>query len=63
MLRVYDVRGRHVKTLLDDAVDGGLRNVVWDGTDNRNHRVGSGVYFYQLRVANTVLTRTMVLLK
>ena len=63
MLRVYDVRGRHVKTLLDDVVDGGLRNVVWDGTDNRNNRVGSGVYFYRLRAANTVLTRTMVLLK
>jgi len=62
-LRIYDVAGRHVKTLLDDDVDGGVRNVVWDGRDERGNRVGSGVYFYEMRTANTVLTRTMVHLK
>jgi hypothetical protein len=62
-LRVYDVAGRHVKTLLDDVVDGGARNVTWDGTDERGKPVSSGVYFYRLETANTVLTKTMVRLK
>jgi fibronectin type 3 domain-containing protein len=62
-LRVYDVQGRHVKTLLDDVVDAGVKNVVWDGTDERGNRVGSGVYFYQLKTANKLLTKRMVRLK
>ena len=62
-LRVYDVEGRHVKTLLDEVVEAGPGEVEWDGTDERDNRVGSGVYFYELRAARTVLTRKMVLLK
>jgi hypothetical protein len=62
-LRVYDVGGRHVRTLLDDVVDVGAGNAHWDGRDHRGNRVGSGVYFYELRAAKAVLTRKLVLLK
>ncbi|UCG52118.1 MAG: T9SS type A sorting domain-containing protein, partial [Candidatus Latescibacterota bacterium] len=62
-LVVYDVEGRHVKTLVDDVIDGGVRETVWDGTDARGHRVSSGVYFYRLTVGNKSLTKKMLLLK
>jgi hypothetical protein len=62
-LDVYDVEGRHVKTLFDDMIEAGTRSARWDGTNERGDQVGSGVYFYQLRTAETLLTRKMVLLK
>jgi hypothetical protein len=62
-LDVYDVEGRHVKTLFDDMIEAGTRSARWDGTNGRGDHVGSGVYFYQLRTAETLLTRKMVLLK
>ncbi len=39
-------------------------SIIWDGTDNNNQFVGSGVYFYQLKIDNqTVATKKMMLLK
>jgi hypothetical protein len=48
-LDVYDVAGRHVRSLLrDERVDGGTATVVWDGADERGRDVASGVYFVRL---------------
>jgi hypothetical protein len=44
-------------------MDGGLHTVVWDGTDNASHKVGSGVYWSQLKVGDYVSTKKMILLK
>lgn len=62
-LRVYDVQGRLVRTLIDAEVDGGDRSTRWDGRDERGNSLSSGVYFYQLRFEDKTLTRKMVLLK
>lgn len=63
-LRVYDVSGRVVRTLVSDTRNPGEVHVaVWDGRDDRGRPVSSGVYFYQLQTRNLVQTRKMVLLK
>jgi hypothetical protein len=62
-LSIYDVGGRLVKTLVDRPMDGGLHTVVWDGTDNASHKVGSGVYWSQLKVGDYISTKKMILLK
>lgn len=62
-LRVYDVRGREVATLLDGPMDGGKHAVVWNGTDDGGREVASGVYWYRLEAAGRVLSRKMVLLR
>jgi spore coat protein A len=63
-LDVYDVRGRHVTTLIDHVLDAGRKTAVWDGHDNKGVRVDSGVYFYRMRVAgHQTATRKMVVLK
>jgi hypothetical protein len=41
---VFDVRGRAVATLADDALPRGEHVLSWDGTDGRCHRVAPGVY-------------------
>lgn len=43
-LRIYNVRGELVRTLLDAELDAGTRAITWDGTDQGGRVVGSGVY-------------------
>ena len=63
-LRIYDVSGRVVRTLVSDTREPGKVHVaVWDGRDGRGRSVSSGVYFYRLETRNLVQTRKMVLLK
>jgi len=47
-LRIYDVAGRLVRTLVDAIQPPGIHVLGWDGTDERGSRVSSGVYFYRL---------------
>jgi hypothetical protein len=62
-LSIFDVGGRLVKTLVDRSLDAGLHTVVWDGTDHKGHRVGSGIYWSQLKVGDYISNKKMVLLK
>jgi hypothetical protein len=57
-LRIYDVSGRLISTIVDKEIPGGLHDAVWDATG-----VASGVYFYRLEAPSFVQTRKLVLLK
>lgn len=48
-LRIFDARGRLVRTLVDGGLETGAHDVVWQGTDDRGVAVPSGVYVAQLR--------------
>ncbi len=61
-LRVFDVGGREVRTLVDGEFPAGAHSVVWDGTDGA-HRVASGVYFYQLSSGAESAIRRMQLVR
>lgn len=62
-LRIYDVSGRLVRTLLDAEPTTGVRSVHWDGRDEMRGSVASGVYYYELTAGPTRVARRMVLLK
>ena len=49
-VKVYNIKGQHVKTLMDAQVSPGEFNIIWQGTDNSNKRVASGTYFVKLNV-------------
>ena len=54
-LDVYDVRGRHVRRLMDDAQrQPGVYDARWDLRDARGHRVSSGVYFVKLHMLDGI---------
>ena len=57
-LKVYDILGREIATLVNDQKQPGSYRVTFDGSS-----LASGVYFYQLRAGNDVETRKLVLLK
>jgi hypothetical protein len=62
-LRVYDVSGRLVRTLVDGHQTPGSKSVIWNGADDRGHGVSSGVYFYRMEAPGFSKTRKMLLLQ
>lgn len=63
ILRVYDVRGSHVATVLDRRLSAGRHDVEWDGVDDSGTPVASGTYFYSLAAGKRTVSRKMVLVK
>ncbi len=57
-LKIYDVLGREVKTLVKEKKEPGTYEVVF-----KANQLSSGVYFYQLKAGNFIQTKKMVLLK
>lgn len=62
-LRVFDLAGRRVATLLRDELAAGVRTVEWSGRDDAGRDAAAGVYFYRLEAGETVLSRKVVLLR
>jgi len=60
-LRIYDTRGREVRTLVAEAKRPGEYTVQWDGADDRGVRLASGTYIYRLQAGNDSSTRKMVI--
>jgi hypothetical protein len=67
-LKVYDLLGREVKTLVNEQQFAKTHSAVWDGTDHKGQQVASGMYLYRLSaISNTGSTfieaRAMMFLK
>jgi len=62
-LKVYDLLGREITTLLDEYKSAGNYEVIFDSHSGNVRNLPSGLYFYQLRVGSFVETRKMLLLK
>jgi len=62
-LRVFDVRGRLVRTLVDGNQPAGAHAVDWDGRDDRGAPAASGVYLYRLEAGGQARQRSMLLVK
>jgi hypothetical protein len=62
-IRVHDLRGRLVATLLDEQRGEGYDQVTWAGTDDGGRMLPSGVYAARLEASGTVVTRTMTLVR
>ncbi len=62
-LKIYNIAGQLVRTLVDGAKQPGRHSVVWNGMDKEGHSVASGIYLCRLRVGNLSQTMKMVLLR
>lgn len=63
-LRVYDLTGKVVNTLVGEYRPAGYHQVVWNGRDSMGASVATGVYFYHIVVGQSYTeTRKMVLIK
>jgi hypothetical protein len=62
-LRIYNMLGQEVRTLVDEIKQPGYYSVTWDGKDNKGNRTASGIYFYRIVAGPFESTRKMVLVK
>lgn len=62
-LTIYDVNGRAVKGLVNNAVGVGYHSVQWDGRDDSGRTVASGVYFLKLEAADYKTTTKLLFLR
>ena len=63
ILRVYNVLGQVVTTLVDEQKSAGEYAISWNGMNGQNQPVGSGVYFYRIKAGNYESVRRMTLLR
>ncbi|MBN2564542.1 MAG: T9SS type A sorting domain-containing protein, partial [Candidatus Eisenbacteria bacterium] len=62
-LEIYDLAGRHVRTLTEGHFAAGWNTVSWDGRGDGGERVASGVYFCWLQADGSSARRKVVVLK
>ena len=60
-LAVFDIRGRLVKTILEEQRDAGRQEATWNGQDNHGGSAASGVYLYRLETEEGAFTGRMTL--
>ena len=62
-LRIYDVSGRLVRTLIDGFESAGTRKVEWNGQDDQGQSMASGIYYYRMTGPSFSEKKKMVLLR
>ena len=66
-LEIFNLRGQLVKTLVNEIKETGNHTAIWNGTDNLNKSVSSGVYFYKMisegKIGRYTSTKKMILMK
>jgi hypothetical protein len=62
-LCIYNIMGQRVRTLVDEMMQPGSHEVIWDGRNDRGWEVSSGVYFCRLQADGLTDCRRMLLLK
>lgn len=62
-LVIYNVLGQRIRSLVDENLNSGTYQVIWDAKNDRGEKVPSGVYFYRLTSGDVSEARKMVLLR
>jgi len=62
-LEIYNMKGQKVKQLVSGQLSAGQHSIVWNGKDDNNKTVSSGIYFYKFKTSDYQATKKMLLLK
>ena len=66
-LKIYDISGRCIATLMDSHQETGAYSLAWDGKDNLGNTVSSGIYFAKLNIGDSgnrrEMTKKLILLR
>jgi hypothetical protein len=63
-IRIYNVAGREVRTLLDTEMAAGTSGyAVWDGLDDAGKQCGTGVYLYSIEAPGFASSKKMIMMK
>ncbi len=62
-IAIYNLNGQKVKMLVDEQRPAGEYTVIWNGTDENDKLVSSGIYFYKMKAKTHEKTKKMILMK
>ncbi len=62
-LRIYNMQGQLVQTLVDGVMTPGRHEVLWNGRDANGQPVATGMYFYQILSGNVKAVKKMQMVK
>ena len=62
-LKIFNIRGELVRTLINEVRAEGSDHIMWNGTSDQGKRVSSGIYFYEARTADDVQINKLALVK
>ncbi len=62
-VKIYDIMGREVATLVDEHKSAGSYNVVWESRNSYGNEVASGIYFYNITFKAQSITKKMLLVR
>lgn len=62
-IKIFDLNGQLVTTLLDTVLNSGIHQAVWDSRNHRGEKVASGIYICLLIIGDSIYTNKMLLLK
>ncbi|MCP4726238.1 MAG: T9SS type A sorting domain-containing protein, partial [bacterium] len=62
-LKIYNILGQEVATLVNRDMTAGFKYIRWNGTNNFGKRVASGVYIYRIEAGNFKMSKKMTLIK
>jgi len=63
LLEIYNLSGQKVVTLIDGSQSAGSHSVVWNGRDNQNQILPSGMYLYQLSTDRITMMNKMLFIR
>jgi len=63
VLKIFNLRGQAIQTLVDREQQAGTYSIHWDGKDSHGQKVSSGIYIYRLQTGSQTQSRKMLVLK
>ncbi|MCF7885495.1 MAG: T9SS type A sorting domain-containing protein, partial [Candidatus Marinimicrobia bacterium] len=62
-LSIYDIRGHKIKTIVNDKLDQGAYQKIWDGSNEDGLKVSSGIYFLRVMTNNKNIIKRIVFIQ
>jgi len=62
-LKIYNMLGQEVRTVINDYQAAGLKTVIWDGKNNSGQNVSSGIYIYKIMADDFTANKKLVIIK
>ena len=62
-LRIYNLQGELIRTLVNEEKSPGIYRVLWNGDDQFGEKVVSGIYLYRINIGEFSAVKKMILVK
>lgn len=62
-VNIFDINGRLIRTLMNDFIEKGYHQTVWDAKNDLGQLVTSGVYIYHIKTDNQIISKKMLFIK